>query len=135
MEFKFEFSIETGDWSLLQKSSGNKSGGHKRCPLCGLDFSPENSHECLSYANIIAQIPKSIALSAQLFSTSNESKDKEKEDEEKEDEEKEDRDKLKDMCRSSKKRSFSSSLWKLARNPILDVWFWRTCFNWWCYYW
>lgn len=78
-EFKFEFSSETGDWSLLQKSSGNKNGGHKRCPLCGLDFAPDNIHQCFSYTNIISQIPKSISLSVKLFSTPTESNDKMKE--------------------------------------------------------
>jgi hypothetical protein len=77
--FKFEFAKETGDWSLLQKSSGNKNGGHKRCPLCGLDFSPDSIHNCFSYTNLTTLVPKSISLSAQLFSTSNEPNDKMKE--------------------------------------------------------
>lgn len=53
---------------MLQKSSGNKNGGHKRCTICGLDFDSENCHQFFSYAHIISQIPKSISLSAHLFS-------------------------------------------------------------------
>lgn len=79
LTFKFEFFRETGDWSLLQKSSGNKNGGHKRCPLCGCDFDPANIHNCFSYSYLTTLIPKSISLSAQLFSNSNETSDKMKE--------------------------------------------------------
>lgn len=68
LEFKFEFTQETGDWSVLQKSLGNKNGGYQRCVLCGLDFGPHNCHQILSYSHLISQIPKSISLSANLFS-------------------------------------------------------------------
>ena len=76
VEFKFEISDETGDWSLLQKSSGNKNGGHKRCVLCGLDFCSDNCHQFFSYAHIISQIPKSISHSVQLFTNPSAPNDK-----------------------------------------------------------
>lgn len=76
MEFTFEYTTETGDWSLLQKTSGNKNGGHKRCVLCGLDFDLENCHQFFSYAHIISQIPKSISHSVQLFTNPCEPNDK-----------------------------------------------------------
>lgn len=71
--------MESGDWSLLQKSTGNKNGGHKRCILCGFDFSDANSAQFLCYSHIISQIPKSLALSVSLFSQSNETNEKLKE--------------------------------------------------------
>lgn len=61
---------------MLQKSTGNKNGGHHRCVLCGLDFSDTNSPQFLCYSHIIAQIPKSIALSVNLFTQPNESNEK-----------------------------------------------------------
>jgi hypothetical protein len=67
IEFKFEYTTETGDWSILQKTSGNKNGGNNRCVLCGLDFSSDNCHQFFSYAHIISQIPKSISHSVQMF--------------------------------------------------------------------
>jgi hypothetical protein len=70
-KFQFEYSLETGDWSLLQKSTGNKSGGHHRCVLCGLNFSDSNAAQFLCYSHIIAQIPKSIELSVNLFTQPN----------------------------------------------------------------
>lgn len=47
--------------------------------LCGFDFDDANSPQFLSYSHIISQIPKSIALSFNLFSLSNETNDKLKE--------------------------------------------------------
>ncbi len=55
---------------MLQKTSGNKNGGHKRCVICGLDFDGDNCHQFFSYSHLISQIPKSLSLSAQLFSQS-----------------------------------------------------------------
>jgi len=71
LQFKFQYALETGDWSLLQKSTGNKSGGHHRCILCGLDFAGSNSAQFLCYSHIISQVPKSIATSLSIFSSSN----------------------------------------------------------------
>lgn len=70
VSFTFRCSLDTGDWSVLQKAAGNNNGGHKRCVLCGFDFSDHNSEHFFSYAHIISQVPKSLALSAQLFSSS-----------------------------------------------------------------
>lgn len=47
--------------------------------ICGLDFHPGNCHESQSFAHLIAQVPKSIELSVQLFSNPNEKNDKLKE--------------------------------------------------------
>jgi hypothetical protein len=74
-QFNFEYTFETGDWSLLQKSSGNKNGGHKRCVLCGLDFNDANCHQFQSYAHLISQIPKSLAHSVSLFALPSEAND------------------------------------------------------------
>lgn len=79
LQFNIQHALETGDWSLLQKSTGNKSGGHHRCILCGFDFSESNATQFLCYSHIIAQIPKSIALSVSLFSNNNPDKEKLKE--------------------------------------------------------
>jgi hypothetical protein len=74
-QFNFEYSLETGDWSLLQKSSGNKNGGHKRCVLCGLDFNDSNSHQFQCYSHLISQIPKTLAHSVSLFALPSETND------------------------------------------------------------
>lgn len=60
---------------MLQKSSGNKNGGHKRCVLCGLDFNDANSHQFQCYSHLISQIPKTLAHSVSLFSLPSESND------------------------------------------------------------
>jgi hypothetical protein len=60
---------------VLQKSSGNKNGGHKRCVLCGFDFDDLNSTQFLCFSHIISQIPKSIGLTTNLFSNAGETSD------------------------------------------------------------